>query len=188
MGISVYDIGTENDIGGMCSNACSTATSVVKNIKWTRDDAEYTEATPEPIVNGNAAPRLDSGDCGFGCTECREDGNGGYQCVDFGTYVYTHMCPDTWDMSHCMTDADQLCFKSFAHGDANRTESETAACRTVPSSHIADLSDNWEVSQRQCGEYDGLCALGCAGTCHNSWPIGDPLRFNSNLAMCRCMQ
>lgn len=96
MGISVTEIATENDIGGYCASECQNAQANIKNIKWTRGDCVY-ESEPEPIVTAGAAPRLDSGECGFGCAECRSDDNGSYMCVDFGTYVYTHMCPDTWD-------------------------------------------------------------------------------------------
>lgn len=203
--------------GAACTGATVKIDNVVWRVGdsvWTEPEPEpqpepqpdpQPEPQPDPqpdptpdgeVVYGGAAPTLDHAECSeyAQCAECREawwstdPSMSWFECVDDETYRYLDACPETWDQSQCMTDSDQLCFISYPLGDADRIESLEAGCRTLPAAHNDWIDDHWEYSSEECGSYHGLCSLGCDnGSCHKSWPIGDPLRWESNLAMCRCM-
>lgn len=45
----------------------------------------------------------------------------------------------------------------------------------------------FKYAKRSCNQKKGLCYEGCGdSTCHMSWPEGDPARWKSADAMCRC--
>ena len=136
MGVSSYNLDINNDIGGQCTEQCSTQNTRIRNLDWTMGDSiisdEYLERGP--------APRLDN--CEAGCTECREfswtstPDQPEYVCTDFTVYKYGNICSDTADRSKCNTDDDQLCHKSYPHGDDDKMNSVDAACRTIPAENI----------------------------------------------------
>ena len=188
MGISSYALEQDNHVAGGCSNVCEAAgayDSKISNLVYTMGDSIMSDE----YVEGGPAPRLDL--CGSGCTECRQyywtsaPDQFDYQCVDDTVYKYGNQCGSNQDRSKCMTDADQLCHKSFPLGDEDKFQSADAACRTIPQ---ANLEGDFMYANRECRkETAGLCAYGCEGTCHNSWKVEDPLKWKSATAMCRCM-
>lgn len=74
--------------------------------------------------------------------------------------------------------------RSWPHSDPNKWRSDDFACRPLP----GRLIDNeFTFARRSTSNMNkGLCKLGCDGTCHNSWPVGDPERWKSADAIFRC--
>lgn len=102
-------------------------------------------------------------------------------CTDFNRFKYSNVCRPRQDSSLC--GADDLCFNSYPHNDPLKWKSPDRACRPLPRRLV---DDEFKFAKRECNMRKGLCAFGCEGTCHNSWPIDDPERWKSSDAMCRC--
>jgi hypothetical protein len=185
MGISTWSLDTAQDISdGTCSETCNSATTVIKNVKWTENDSTAVREW------GGPAESLTSGNCGEDCTECRESwmsddvSNVEAQCYDYTVYKYTNECKSEQNNTKCMTGTGSHCFMSYPHEDPDRQYSEDAACRTVPTSYI---EGEWHYSKRMCHPSAGLCIDGC-GTqdCRRSWPSNDEEMYYSAKNMCRC--
>lgn len=193
LAISTYALDQSNDVsGGTCESACSDASMIIKDLTWVSNDC-ILEANIEPgeATFGGPAPKLNSGNCGDDCTECREffysnfPNDITYECVDTKHYKFGAGCSSNRSRDACMTEED-FCINSWDINDPDRWNSPDAKCRSVPKSHILPSSELKFVS-KQCGNpLAGQCALGCDTSCHNSWPIWDTARGKSVYAMCRC--
>ena len=139
---------------------------------------------PEPeLVTLGVAPRTDMGACADDpiCVECREqaydndpDTIVSYTCtIAGGEHKYGNKCKATKTPSYCNW-GDQPCLWSFPKSEGSR--SENTACRDLPDPFNSELdSTNWQWQSKERSAKQGLCGIyGCSGTCHRSWPIGDP--------------
>jgi len=199
LGISSYSVGQENDISGdSCSTACETANTKIKNIVWTTNDCinseeneeeEEEEQEPGELVIGDAAESLEM--CEEGCSECRMSWFENFPndkfatCSDMRQMKFGGKCGGRKDKSMCATGDGLYCHMSYPYGDADKMRSDDAGCRTVPADYI---ENDFKYGNRECRNSKAqLCFYGCGdGTCHNSWPIEDPLKWKSPMAMCRC--
>ena len=103
-------------------------------------------------------------------------------CVDFTSYKYSNQCGSRQDSSRCGEYDD--CFRSWPSDDKKKWKSDDFACRPLP---MRLIEGEFTYARRECRNMrKGQCIFGCDGTCHNSWPVGDPLRWKSPDAMCRC--
>lgn len=105
-------------------------------------------------------------------------------CTDYTSYKYANIC-SKWQSSALCGDDDH-CFKSYPIADNKRWRSDDFACRPLPDR----LEEGpFKYSSRNTKATKGLCALeDCAGNCHNSWPIDDPLKWKSADSMPRCKE
>jgi len=191
MGISVFELGTHNEVSLTCTSQCSSPKAAISNIQWNTDDS--IEDPRGPIITGGPSPRLD--DCvEEGCTQCSD---GWYEfvpddifpvCTDHTVYKYSHVCSNTGKFNSATCNPDsEFCMKSYPWGDPDRHRSDHAQCRTAP---MAMENKEYEYSLKECRTpTSGLCANGCdAGQeCRNSWPIDDEFKWKSSEAICRCM-
>jgi len=191
MGISVFELGTHNEVSLTCTSQCSSPKAAISNIQWNTDDS--IEDPRGPIITGGPSPRLD--DCvEEGCTQCSD---GWYEfvpddifpvCTDYTVYKYSHVCSNTGKFNSATCNPDsEFCMKSYPWGDPDRHRSDHAQCRTAP---MAMENKEYEYSLKECRtSTSGLCANGCdAGQeCRNSWPIDDEFKWKSSEAICRCM-
>lgn len=125
-----------------------------------------------------------------GCTECREGFYANYPeytfatCVDTTVYKYGNICVENskWNESQCSYSGN--CHKSYPFGDADKMNSEEAACRTVPQNFV---ENDFAFGTKDCwSPVGGLCHGGCEGTCHYSWIASDDDKWKSASSMCRC--
>jgi len=153
MGVSVWDIGTENNVSGAtCGSTCdfweaSTKTKI-SNIVWGIENSYTTEeeeenVEPGEIITGDTTYSLS--DCEESdCAECRMAWYENIpdqvfsQCVDYTIYNYGNVCgyETSNDMSRCNWGEGELCHHSYPYGDHDKMESPDAACRTVPAQNI----------------------------------------------------
>lgn len=194
--ISTYSVGQQNDISkDQCSTKCENAATVVKNIHWNTDDSinEYNEGE---LVWGEAAETLGTGECDeTKCAECRyswyenSPTKKEARCKDERVMKFGNVCRERQDKGCCMAGEGQICHNSWPADDPEKWRSKERACRTVPASYINDSANDidFKFGKKECKkEGAGLCHYGCEGTCHNSWPEDDPLKWKSPMAMCRC--
>merc|ERR1711974_35472 len=109
-----------------------------------------TEAYNNQYQWGELAPSLTSGQCGMlgTCSECRmsERKKGplmrDYRCKDRTAYQYGKVCNDEQlsSVNLCQTEDASLCHISYQVSDWRKAGSEFAACRTVPFTHMVNLS------------------------------------------------
>lgn len=163
MGISVFEVGTQNEISQTCTSQCSSPKAAISNIQWNTDDS--IEDTRGPIITGGLSNRLD--DCSeIGCTECRD---GWHEfvpeeifpiCTDYTLYKYGNTCTNAGKFSDDTCNPEsEFCLKSYPWGDPDRLRSDHAKCRTPPNS-INDKE--YEYSRKECRKpTSGLCIAGC---------------------------
>lgn len=95
LGISSYALDPSNEVsGGTCANVCASSTNFkIRDITFVANDSILEDPNDAGTPTyAEAAPLLDSGNCGSGCTECRkfyfsktpEDWS--YECVDTTHY------------------------------------------------------------------------------------------------------
>jgi hypothetical protein len=102
-------------------------------------------------------------------------------CTEFVQYKYTNVCGSNQNSDLC--GADDICIRSWPADDSAKWRSDDFACRPLRQNLI---DGEFTFARRSKPMSKGLCALGCNGTCHNSWPVGDSERWRSADAIIRC--
>ena len=101
MGISVTQIGTNNEVSGTCTTECDAASVVLSNLVWTSDDSVNAYVEPvvvDELIDDGPAVSLNELGCGDKCTECRKyhwlltPNTVFNQCADETVYVYNNRC------------------------------------------------------------------------------------------------
>lgn len=190
--VSNFDAGTVNDISnGVCSatSTCGAYKTTFYGFEWTSDNA-IDDGSEDVMVIGEVAESIS--DCEDPlCSAChvawyeRTPGETFNTCTDYSQYKYTNVCNKRRmrKANRCGSD-DEFCFWSWPPTDAKKWESDEAACRPLPGRQV---EGEFKFAKRECASHRGLCKFGCGeGSCHNSWPIDDPLKWKSADAMCRC--
>jgi len=186
MSISTSIVGSPNEVSGTCSSTCTAATSVIKNVVWTSDDAINKYVPPPPTkIDAGVAPTLKEVGCGANCTECHAfymsnaPASIFYECVDKTVYLYVSQCSGS-PSSHpkCMSK-DTYCMNSYPFGDPNRTSSKEYACRTLTENNKGLLNDKLAFVYRttRLSKNVGICSIDCPGTagrCYESWRRDSP--------------
>ena len=170
---------------------CTNPFSSLSNFVWTASDALYPYDEPVVKIEDGPADYLDSKGCGNDCSECRTFHMSNApliqfnECVDKVQYMYTQQCTNRSNLDKCMAAEKEYCFQSFLR--KGRRRSLEKSCRTVPKSHRGTLddTDTWMYHQREIHNANGLCKLGCTGTCHFSWPRREKKRIRTKI-MARC--
>lgn len=191
--VSNYNAGTDNDISnGICSSTstCGTYKTSFYNFEWTSDDAIEDDEDEEDIVIGDVADSINDCEdplcsaCHIAWFESNPDKTFNL-CTDFSQYKYSNKCGKRRLRKHNLCGSnDELCFWSWPSTDPKKWKSDDASCRPVPERLV---EGEFKFARRKCADHRGLCKLGCGeGSCHNSWPIDDPLKRKSPDAMCRC--
>jgi len=185
--VSNFDVGETIDVtDGQCptNSVCGTYTTTLSNFQWTSDDA----IEEDRLVIGVVADKIDRCDDPL-CTACHETywtsdpSQIEYQCTDYTRYKYSNQC-NNWKNKDNLCGAEDLCFRSWAADDPKKWKSPEAACRPLPEPLY---EGEFKYGKSECRDTRGLCALGCGeGTCYNSFPIDDPLKWKSPAVMCRC--
>jgi len=186
--ISNFNDGSRSDTtNGQCrsTDICGAHSTKYFNFAWTSMDA-IDEG--DSLIIGDVAESLTDCDDPF-CTSCHEawyssdPSDTFFQCMDYRVFKYTNQCGKKRKPNLC--GPEDLCFWSFPPEDPKKWKSEEAACRPLPESLI---EGDFKYGKNTCNSRRGLCKLGCGEgeTCHNSWPIDDPLKWKSPHKMCRC--
>lgn len=188
-----FNAGEFNDISGECSTTGADGDVIFSAMKWTSKDSmdktqDNSDGGDGTLVIEEVATSLDM--CNDdNCTACHmahwsnQPSNRFPTCTDYTQYKYSNACGNK-DDSKC--GSDDNCFRSWPADDAQKWKSDDFACRPLPTRL---LIGEFQYSSRQCRNMNkGTCILGCNGTCHNSWPVGDADRWKSADAMCRCKE
>lgn len=186
--------GFELERGQDSSPTCDQSTSWISNFTMNQYDAKEDPSDggdgddgDGELIIGRVADSIDM--CiEEDCTACHM---GSYSnaadrefpvCTDFTSYKYSNQCGGRQDSSKCGENDD--CFRSWPSTDAKKWKSDDFACRPLP---MRLIDGEFTYARRECRNMrKGQCIFGCEGTCHNSWPVDDPLRWKSPDAMCRC--
>ena len=183
-----------------CNEVCTSSSFIVGDINWQSGNSqEEAPAPPEPereLIEVGVAPRQDSGDCGYLCAECTEYFWSDdvftpvFQCTKAGdgNIRYGNPCSATRKPRHCGS-GDQPCLWSYPNDDPDKWRSAEGACRNLPDDYNSEIgiNDDWDFQSRVQKDTKGLCGwTGCSGTCHKSWPAGDPLKGKSPYNLVRC--
>jgi len=102
-------------------------------------------------------------------------------CTEFVQYKYSNLCGRNQNADLC--GVDDICIRSWPADDPEKWRSPDFACRPLRQNLI---EGDFTFARRSKPMSKGLCALGCTGTCHNSWPVNDPERWRSPDALIRC--
>ena len=109
-----------------------------------------------------------------------------FQC-EMHVYEHGNKCGDKAERGMCATDDMTNCRWSWPEGDAKKSMSPDAACRTLPSSEPTPTEDLvWSSHKFADAGVDG-CPASCETDCHMAWPANDPAIDKSDNAMLMCI-
>lgn len=189
-----FNAGETNDISGVCDHGGEHGDVNFSGMKWTsydsidntEDGSDGTDGDSGELIVDEVASSLDMCSDDF-CSACHmahysnNPNNSFPTCTDYTFYKFSNQCGS---MDSSMCGSDDVCFRSWPVDDEKKWKSDDFACRPIPARMLAG---EFTYSRRPTRNMNkGLCALGCDGACHNSWPVGDADKWKSSDAIYRC--